>query len=286
MSPTAAGPDSPPTDTRPTPAVSTRPAAQVAREREHFFGAAKIVAGLTVLSRVAGMLRAMAITSLGAMHANDTFALAFRIPNFFRRLLGEGAMAAAFVPVFTETSERKGHAKADALLGNALGLLTAVLLAVLALMLGGLLLWQRTWGSPDTMLLVGLTATMLPFMVTVCVLALCSAALNCRGHFAYPAWSPVLLNLVIIAAAWWVAPLWRDDLAGKLYVIAASVSVAGLIQVVWIAVLLRKYGFSIRPRLWPLEDGIRTMVRTMAPMMVGMGLLQLTELLDDQDGLH
>ena len=77
-------------------------------EREGFFGAAKVVVGLTLLSRLLGLARDMAIVAFGATRAMDSFWTAFRVPNTFRRLFGEGALAAAFVPVFTEVAEAQG----------------------------------------------------------------------------------------------------------------------------------------------------------------------------------
>jgi putative peptidoglycan lipid II flippase len=251
------------------------------REREHFFGAAKVVAGITVLSRVLGMLREMAIVWLGARWQNDAFQFAFAIPNLFRRLFGEGALSAAFVPVFTETAETSSHDRASRLLANALGLLAVFLLGLMILIQAGLLAWELALGGrPDRRLLVTLASIMLPFMVTVCLLALGSAALNCRGHFAYPAAAPIVLNVCVIAGAWLVAPYWRGDRAAQLTVIAASVALAGVLQLGGVLWLLRRSGLSIRPRLRPVEPGVKRMLKLMGPMIVGMGFLQLSSLFD------
>src|SRR4030042_1116637 len=100
------------------------------KEREHFFTSAKVVAGIPLISRIFGFFRDLGITSLGATRYNDAFGLAFKIPNLFRRLFGEGALASAFVPVFTEVHEKQGFEKARLLLANALAVL-AVFLAAL-----------------------------------------------------------------------------------------------------------------------------------------------------------
>ena len=221
-------------------------------EREHFFGAAKVMAVLTLGSRLMGMLRAMAIASLGATRSTDAFSLAFKIPNLFRRLFGEGALSAAFVPVLTETSEKEGPQKTSKLLANALGLLTLFLSCLLVVILAGLLIWEAFWpGGADRRLLVVLLALMLPFMVTVCLLALGSAALNCRGHFAYPAAAPILLNVIIIAAAVFLAPMVTRDVPGQLCVIAASVTVGGAVELAGALWMLHRHGFSLRMRLRP-----------------------------------
>ncbi|RPI60221.1 MAG: murein biosynthesis integral membrane protein MurJ [Planctomycetaceae bacterium] len=255
------------------------------KEHEHFFGAAKVVAALTLLSRVLGMVRDMTITWLGANRTTDAFWFAFFIPNLFRRLFGEGALSAAFVPVFTETTEGGSIEKAGRLLANVLTLLGVFLLGVLVLVQVGLLVWITFWpgASADEIevrrLLVTLLAIMMPFMVTVCLLGLASAALNCRGHFAYPAFAPIMLNISMIVAAVWLAPM-MADLPAKLRTIAWSVPLAGVIQLIGVLWLLKRSGFPVRPRLLPIEGGVRQMLRLMGPALLGVGLLQISSLFD------
>ena len=253
------------------------------REREHFFGAAKSVAGLTVLSRIAGMFRATAIASLGANALTDAFSLAFKIPNLFRRLFAEGALSSAFVPVFTQTSESPdaGPEQAKALLASATGILGVFLLVLMFVVQAGLLVWGVFWPGPqDRQLMILLAWIMLPFMVTICLLALGSAALNCRGHFLYPAAAPILLNVIIIAAAWGVAPLFGGDLPAKLMVVGVGMTVAGVVQLVGAVRVLRRAGLSLRPRLWPVHPAIRPMLRLMVPMLIPLGLQQLLQFLE------
>jgi putative peptidoglycan lipid II flippase len=254
---------------------------QAQREREHFFGGAKTIAGLTLLSRVLGMLRDMAIVWMGARWQNDAFQFAFAIPNLFRRLFGEGALSAAFVPVFTEASEQAGPERARRLLANAMGLLSVCLLIIMLLAMGGFVVWSAcSPHRPDRQFLATLSILMLPFMVTVCLLALGSAALNCRGHFAYPAAAPILMNLCIIAGAWLVAPLWKADRAGQLTVIAVAVSVSGVLQLAGVLWLLNRHGFDLRPTVWPVQEGVKRMLKLMAPMVLGIGFLQISSLFD------
>jgi len=150
------------------------------REHRRFFAAAKLIAGITLLSRVAGLARDMILARfLGASGGTSNFYLAFRIPNIFRRLFGEGALAAAFVPVFSETREQSGSAGAAALLANVLGWLTAVLSGLFVAI--ELALLAVVWAAPaggDLGLICTFAAIMMPFMVTICLLALGSAALN------------------------------------------------------------------------------------------------------------
>ncbi len=252
------------------------------REREQFFTGAKIIASVTLLSRVLGLVRDMAITQIGATRVTDAFAFASKVPNLFRRLFGEGALSAAFVPVFTETVETRGLDRGRALLANALGLLTVVLAALLAVAGAALAVWGLVFpGNWDRQLVLGLLSVMLPFTLMVCLLALASAAMNCRGHFAYPAFAPILLNVFMITAAVLAPRVLAGNVPGQLYVIAASVSIAGVVQLAGALWVLRRTGFAVRPVLGPVQPGIGTMLKTMLPMLLGLGFLQLSEVLND-----
>jgi putative peptidoglycan lipid II flippase len=249
------------------------------REREHFFSSAKVVAGITLVSRVFGLFRDMGITSLGANRLTDAYGLAFQIPNLFRRLFGEGALSSAFVPVFTDTVEKDGFEKASKLLANAMALLAVFLLAVMLLVEIVFVGVALLPGSADRQFLMMMATIMFPYMVTVCLLALGSAALNCRGHFAFPAAAPIIFNIVGIIAAWWIAPMLKGNLPGQLVIVAFSVVIAGFIQLIAVLWLLRKSGFSIRVRLTPVEPGIVPIIKLLMPMLLGLGFLQISELL-------
>jgi putative peptidoglycan lipid II flippase len=262
------------------------------KEREHFFTQAKLVAVITLVSRLFGFVRDMGITSLGALGYNDSFGLAFKIPNLFRRLFGEGALASAFVPVFTDVYEKQGIEKARLLLANAFALL-AVFLAFL-LVVGELAFFVYSLlpvptGHPYLMLLIPkdhqvlmfFAMIMYPYMFTVCLLALCSAALNSRGHFAYPAAAPIIFNIFGIVAAWWVAPWLTQNLKDQLTVVALSVVIAGIVQLVAVLWLLKKSGLYQTPRLKPTEPGIPQILKLLTPMLIGLGFLQFSELFQD-----
>ncbi len=251
------------------------------KEREHFFSAAKLVAFITLISRVFGFFRDMGITSLGASRYTDAFGLAFKIPNLFRRLFGEGALSAAFVPVFTDVYEKDGPEKARRLLANSLALL-AVFLAVL-LVVGEIafFLYSLVPGPKDRDLLMLLIIIMYPYMFTVCLLALCSAALNARGHFAFPAAAPIIFNMFGIVAAWWIAPLIKENITKQLVIVAFSVTVAGVVQLAAVLWLLKKSGLFLLPRLKPLEPGIKPIIKYVTPMLLGLGFLQFSEFFQD-----
>jgi len=251
------------------------------KEREHFFGAAKVVAGLTMLSRVFGLVRDMVIWALGATRATDSFWTAFSIPNLFRRLFGEGALSAAFVPVFTEAAEAKGLDRARLVLANAAGLL-AVILAGLVVLIELILLACIIWapGAWDRTLLLQLTMIVLPFMFTVCLLALGAAALNCRGHFAYPAFAPILLNIFMIAAAVTANRLDLGDSWGALMLVSGSVVAAGVVQLIGVVWLLRSVNLAVLPCLRPVLSEVRKIARLVLPMMIPLGILQFSAFFD------
>ena len=252
------------------------------KEREHFFGSAKIVAGLTMLSRVLGMFRDMTILWLGATWQTESFQFAFQLPNLFRRLFGEGALSAAFVPVFTEISEKGGPEKARKLLANALGLLAVLLVVLMVLVQAILLIWLAFSppGRQDRQFLVMLTSIMLPYMFFVCMLALASAALNCRGHFLYPAMAPIILNLCMIAADGVATFFWDDSHPAQLISISASVTLAGVVQLGGVLWLLRRSGMGWAPSLKPIQEGVGKVLRLMAPALVVFGFLQFSSFFD------
>ncbi len=234
-----------------------------------------------MLSRVLGMVRDMAIWAFGATRATDAFWTAFSVPNLFRRLFGEGALSAAFVPVFTEIAERDGWDRARAVLANVAGLLGLLLAAIMLVVELGLLLWLLV-GPParDWQLLVQLTMLMLPFMLTVCLLALASAALNCKGHFAYPAFAPILLNVSLIAGAYVAHRFFSGGGRRGLFVLAVSVVVAGVVQLVGVVWLLRSVRLGVVPRLRPVLPAARRIAALALPMMIPLGILQFSAFFD------
>ncbi|MDY6913068.1 MAG: murein biosynthesis integral membrane protein MurJ [Planctomycetota bacterium] len=254
---------------------------KVHSEREHFFGAAKIVASLTMLSRVLGLVRDMVIVPLGSAVLADRFWTAFSVPNLFRRLFGEGAISAAFVPVFTEVAESEGWDRARLVLANVAGILAAVLGGLVVLIELGLWAAWTVWGDEWTRLvLLQLTGLMLPFMFTVCLLALGSAALNCRGHFAYPAFAPIILNVGLIVTAGLFAPALARYDAQQFYIIALGLLATGLVQLVGVIWLLRRAGLAAVPRLRPVLAETKKIARLMAPMVIPLSILQLSAFAD------
>ncbi|HLA84568.1 MAG TPA: murein biosynthesis integral membrane protein MurJ [Thermoguttaceae bacterium] len=249
--------------------------------RHPLFAATRIIVLGTLASRVLGMLRESATASLlGGGLVMDAFAIGLRIPNLLRRLFAEGALTASYLPVVTrvlEEDRRRAWQLASVLFTCLTVLLVGLLLAGEALC--GLI-WLVSSRSPDLGLLLGLTASMLPYAVFICVAAQVAATLNTLGHFGVPAAAPTLLNLCGIAGAWWIAPRVSSDTAAQAYVLAACVLVAGVLQLgVQVPVLLR-LGFRFDFNWAAARGEMGEVVRAMGPMVLGLAVTQINTLMD------
>ncbi len=252
------------------------------KEREHFFGAAKRVAMITMLSRVLGLVRDMMLIPLGAPRVADMFWTAFQIPHLFRRLFGEGALAAAFVPVFTDVSETSGWDRGRAVLANVAGLLAIILAALVLLTTGGLWATWVIWGGDgERAFLLQATALMLPYTFMVCMLAMGSAALQCKGRFTYPALTPAILNVAMISGAALARAFIADEQdAEKFFVIGASLLVGGLVQLIGIIWLLKSVRLLAWPRIRPVLEETKRIALLMGPMMIPLSVLQVAAFAD------
>ena len=229
----------------------------------------------TFASRVLGLVRDLVTAHLFALSGSlDLFLIAFTVPNLFRRLFGEGALSAAFIPVFSrELHNPEGDARR--LLNVAMTALAA-LLSVLTFLgwlgCGAALLFGSLSARGETFCV--LLAIMLPYLPLICLSALAGAALNAKGHFLVPALAPALLNVCWIAAVWFF---------GKSYgVNALSVGVlfSGLLQYVAQMPLLWRHGLQLRP-VWDLANrGLRRTAKLMAPVALGIGVIQVNVMMD------
>ena len=257
------------------------PAAETASAggAEGFVGAGMRVGGLTLFSRFSGLLRDGVLAArFGLGPTMDAFFVAFLVPNLFRRLFGEGALAAAFVPAYARShrddpeAARRLAAAAVAAVGAALGGLTlAGEAALLALRAAG------GW-SAQTGLALELAMIMLPYMPLVCLLALLGAMLQVRGRFGPPAAAPILLNGAIVAGAAGAAALGLGSRAGATLV-AGAVLAAGVIQLAALGLALR----GGRPFGGPLAAGwpaLRGVLGRFGPMAAGMAVFQANVVID------
>ena len=172
-----------------------------------------VVSFMTLISRISGLVRDVVFAAFfGATGVTDAFFVAFKIPNFLRRLFAEGAFAQAFVPVFTEYKTRRELTDVQELTKRVSGTLGAVLLmvTVTGILAAPLLVMVFAPGFIDDQPRLDLTAQMLritfPYILFISLTALATGVLNSYGQFAIPSITPVLLNLVLIGAAVWMSP--------------------------------------------------------------------------------
>jgi putative peptidoglycan lipid II flippase len=241
-----------------------------------------VVATATVLSRVLGLVREICIAAVfGTGALASAYASAFTLPNVFRRLLGEGALTAAFVPTMAHELEQKHRAAAFELVSKVASWLfvvtTGLVVLAMLVMANAPAVARLTGGGglePATVerLLLGadLAVILFPYMVFVCLAAAFSAACQVLGRFSEPALSPVWLNLAVIGAlalgAWWAL----GD-AVRMNWLCAGVLVGGFLQMAVPAGVLWAEGWRPRFDLSP-DDRLREIVRLMAPTVIGSAI--------------
>ncbi len=242
--------------------------------------AVRKVSALTVLSRIAGLIRDLVTVRIfGDTAVGSAFAAAFAIPNLFRRLFGEGALSAAFLPAYTRLL-RDDPPAAGAIASLVVGLL-AVVTGVLTLIGGGALiaLVLALPDDPDRSFSLLLVAAMLPYMPLICVAAILGGMLQANGRFAPWAAAPIILNACILIAC---APFFAIEGADPhrwAFYIAGAVIVAGVAQVLWSLRMLRGRCAWTR-RFDRIRGEARDLVARILPALVGLGTLQLNAMID------
>ncbi len=240
---------------------------------------ARTVSLLTLISRFSGFARDAAQSRVfGAGPIMDAFAIAFQLPSLFRRLFGEGALSASFTPLYAKL-QQDNPLKAKLLASVTISLLTIVLAALTLVGEAIVLSLPRT--DDNQRLAYQLMATMLPYMPLICVVALMGSILNVHGKFAVAAASPIILNAAIIAASIGVSYMHGGlEVSRHIQIVAWSVIVAGLLQVAWMMWSTRGYGLRLTLQWHGCRDSLRTMLTTMLPMMIGLGVFQINTFID------
>ena len=242
---------------------------------------AGLVGLLTLASRVLGLVRDAVVAAWFSRRATDAYFVANTIPNVLRRLLAEGSLTVAFIPVFTEYWERRGEGEARQMLRNMLGTTLVVLTVVVGLGVG-LAPWVvRGFASglsddPGKFdLTVLLTRVMFPFLMTVSLGALAMGALNTRRHFAAPSLSPVLLNLGIILSVALGTGLAASMGLPRVMSAAVGVVVGGVAQLLVQMPFLRRHGVLVWPAFDPTHPGVLRVGALMLPSVFGLAIYEL-----------
>ncbi|WP_260293303.1 murein biosynthesis integral membrane protein MurJ [Sedimenticola hydrogenitrophicus] len=237
----------------------------------------------TLLSRILGFVRDLVVAhTFGANAGTDAFFVAFKIPNFLRRLFAEGAFAVAFVPVLTEYKERRSFAELQRFVDHVAGTLGAVLLAVtLAGVLGApvlaMLFAPGFIGSEGKLdLAVDMLRLTFPYLLFISLTAFAGGILNAHGRFGIPAFTPVLLNISLISCAIWLAPRMERPIMA----LAWGVLLAGILQLLFQYPFLRQIRLLPRFVFAPKDEGVRRIGRLMLPALFGVSVTQLNLLLD------
>ena len=241
------------------------------------------VGSMTLLSRALGLLRDIIIARFfSASDAADAFFVAFKIPNFLRRLFAEGAFSLAFVPVLTEYRSNYSMAQTRDLIDRVAGTLGFILLllSLIGVIASPLLIMVFAAGFIDQPEKFDLTADMLrltfPYILTISMTAMAGGILNTWKKFAVPAFTPVLLNLSLIASAMWLSP--RLDV--PITALAWGVLFAGIIQMLFQLPFLYRQGLLPRPRWGWRHEGVQKIIKLMIPALFGSSVAQINLLFD------
>jgi putative peptidoglycan lipid II flippase len=258
--------------------------------------AASTVSALTLASRVTGLIRdSLIAATFGAGAANDAFQVAFRIPNLLRRLFAEGAFSQAFVPTLAATRAKHGDQATHSLIDAVATVLawSLVVTCVVGVIAAPALVFMLGSGLKQFDEAVVMTRWMFPYIGFMSLVALSAGILNTWKHFAVPAVTPVLLNLAMIAAAWWLAPQFASWGIKPVYALAFGVLLGGVLQLAVQVPALKRH--AVLPRVaaswsrlksaWQ-HQGVRQVLKQMAPALLGVSVAQISLLINTQIASH
>jgi putative peptidoglycan lipid II flippase len=264
------------------------------------FKSASTVSLWTLVSRITGLVREQLMAAMFGVNAmTDAFNVAFRIPNLFRRILGEGAFSQAFVPVLATAKAQHGEEATKQLVDRVATLLVwaLLLLCALGVVLAPLLVWGMASGlqkDPQGYhLTVVMTRFMFPYIGFMSLVAMASGVLNTWRQFAIPAATPVLLNVSMIGGAWLLAPWLQTKGWPPIYAMAMGVMLGGVLQLAVQIPALHALGMLPRigltwqaVRLAAADPETRRIGSLMMPALLGVGVAQISLLINTQIASH
>ncbi len=237
------------------------------------------ISGLTLVSRILAFARDVIIASMfGAGIANDAYVLATRLPNLLRRMFAEGAFSQAFVPIFGEYKQRRGHDETKLLVDHVTAMLAVILFIVtlIGIVAAPIIIYLTAPGFIKDPAKFDLTVQMLritsPYIFFISLVAVAAGILNTYNKFWVPAFAPILLNLCLIGGALWLTPFFAQPIIG----LAWAWFIAGLIQLAFQLPFLKKIGMLPTPRLNLKDAGMWRVIKQMGPALFGVSIAQIS----------
>ncbi len=247
------------------------------------FKSTAVVGSMTMISRILGFIRDMLFARIfGVDAATDAFFVAFKIPNFMRRLFAEGAFAQAFVPVLSDYKEKDSRQALKNFIDKTGGSLALVLITItiIGVIAAPILITLFAPGflqhGNQYELAVQMLKITFPYLFFISCVAFAGGILNSHGKFAIPAFTPVFLNICMIAAALWLSPLMPEPIVA----LAWGVFAAGVVQLLFQFPSLIRLG--LMPRLKPgfSDPGVKRIMKLMLPAIFGVSVTQINLLFD------
>jgi len=237
------------------------------------------ISGLTLVSRILAFVRDVLIARIfGAGVATDAFFVAFKLPNLLRRLFAEGAFSQAFVPIFGEYKNRRGHDEIKLLVDHVTTMLALILFVVtlIGIIAAPILVMISAPGFIKDAGKFDLTVQLLrittPYIFFISLVAVAAGILNTYNKYWVPAFAPILLNVCFIGGALWGAPYFDPPILA----LAWAVFIAGVVQLVFQIPFLKKIGMLPRIRLNLKDEGMRRVIKLMGPAAFGVSIAQIS----------
>ncbi|KTD66123.1 murein biosynthesis integral membrane protein MurJ [Legionella spiritensis] len=252
-------------------------------KRQSLLRSTSLVSVMTLLSRLMGFARDMLLAYFfGAQAGIDAFYVAFRIPNFMRRLFAEGAFSQAFIPVLAEYQQTKSIGDVRVFIARVTGQLGAVLsvLTVIGVLAAPIIIFIFApgfgEGSTRSILATEMLRVTFPYLMLISLTAMAGAILNTYGYFGVPAFTPVILNICMILAAVYFTPYFDAPVVA----LAWGVLLAGIAQFLFQIPFLFHRGLLVRPRIFWKDEGVRRVLKLMIPALFGVSIAQLNLMVD------
>lgn len=253
------------------------------QKRQSLLRSTSIVSLMTFISRMMGFVRDMVLANFfGAQAGMDAFFVAFRIPNFMRRLFAEGAFAQAFVPTLAEYQKTKAPDDVRVFIARISGYLTTVLsiVTVIGIIASPVIIFLFAPGFGHGGERAELATMMLritfPYLMLISLTAMSGAILNTYGYFGVPSITPVFLNICLILAAFYLCPV----LPIPVYGLAWGVFIAGVVQLLFQLPFLYQKNLLIKPQVVRNDDGVKKVMKLMVPALFGVSIAQLNLMVD------